>query len=332
MQKQLKELSLHPTDPSIRSLRRDITVLALISLLQIATSLIFQLLSTSVTKVDYSVPASFQRLAPYLLSALEMVSYFFILFLPIFLISVFLKYPLPYKKIRLKPVLPPYTPLMIGASTGVLYAAGYVVNKFIIPYTNEAASVSLFSSSIGSLLISFLSAVILPAILEEVIYRGIFLQMLLPYGKAFAVITSGLLFGIMHLRFSQLFYATVAGILIGYFTVKGGSLWIGVLIHFTNNLLSFSREVIRETCGSSSLFMTFDRLIGCGVLAFGAVSVLLLIRLHSKGSFTSLEPHAKYEVPLSMQTVIPNCLTPPMVMYLVISVYMMYSASFSAVF
>ena len=112
MQKQLKELSLHPTDPSIRSLRRDITVLALISLLQIATSLIFQLLSTFVTKVDYSVPASFQRLAPYLLSALEVVSYFFILFLPIFLISVFLKYPLPYKKIRLKPVLPPYTCLL----------------------------------------------------------------------------------------------------------------------------------------------------------------------------------------------------------------------------
>ena len=332
MQKQLKELSLHSTEPSILSLRRDITVLAFISLLQIAISLILQLLIKLVTKAGYFNPASNQRLAPYLISASEMVSYFLTLFLPIFFISVLVKYPLPYKNIRLKPSLPPYTFLMRGASVGVLYAAGYVINEFIVPYTNETASVPLFSTSIGGVIISFFSAVILPAILEEIIYRGFFLQTLLPYGKASAVIISGLLFGIMHLRFSQLFYATVAGILIGYFTVKGGSLWIGVLIHLTNNLLSFSREAIREICGNSHLFMIADRLIGCGVLAFGAISILLLLRLHSMGTFTSLEPHAKYEVPLRMQTVIPNCLTPLMVMYLVIAVYMIYTASFSAAF
>ena len=318
--------------PNISALRLVVDHLALISLLQIVLILLLQLSSGLVDSLGSAISPNVEWVTPYIRRAWQMLLYFLTLYLPVCLATLIHKsWPL-YASFCMKPALPTFTPLIVCASVGILYAVGYVINLLLGAYMQESSPTLLCSHSAGGIIISFVATVILPAFLEEIVYRGIFLQALLPYGKAFAVITSGLLFGIMHLRFSQLFYATAAGILIGYFTVKGGSLWVGIFIHLANNLLSFILGAVREICGTDSSISFFvERWTGCAVFVLGAVSILILVHLHTRGAFQPLEPSAEYyDTPLALQTALKNFLTPLMTMYLVLSLYMIYANVFSA--
>lgn len=86
-------------------------------------------------------------------------------------------------------------------------------------------------------------------IYEEVIFRGFILTALL---KAVswkkALVYSSLLFGIWHLKnifylgigptLYQIFYATFLGLILAYCAIKTKTIWIGVIIHYLNNIWS----------------------------------------------------------------------------------------------
>ncbi|MCL2634259.1 MAG: CPBP family intramembrane metalloprotease [Oscillospiraceae bacterium] len=76
------------------------------------------------------------------------------------------------------------------------------------------------------------------AIYEEFFARGIILKSLKPYGTGFAIMVSGILFGLMHGNFQQLFYATVVGIVLGYIYVQTDSLLIPTILHAVFNSIS----------------------------------------------------------------------------------------------
>ena len=86
--------------------------------------------------------------------------------------------------------------------------------------------------------ISFLSAVILAPLLEELLFRGAVINAFSPLKKG-DVLLCGMLFALMHYSAYPLLYALVAGCLIAFFTKKTNSLAVAVGIHFINNLLTF---------------------------------------------------------------------------------------------
>lgn len=87
-------------------------------------------------------------------------------------------------------------------------------------------------------------------IYEEVIFRGILLPFLLiDQSIPVAIIVSSLLFGIWHLKniehmekkglTSQILYSgLVIGPLLGCIAVLTGTIWIGVILHYLNNIIS----------------------------------------------------------------------------------------------
>ena len=83
-----------------------------------------------------------------------------------------------------------------------------------------------------------LSTAIVPAVLEEFALRGIVLGTLRKFGDTFALITSSLCFGIMHGNFEQIPFAFMAGLILGFVTIKTGSLRTAMFIHFLNNFIS----------------------------------------------------------------------------------------------
>ena len=86
----------------------------------------------------------------------------------------------------------------------------------------------------------------LPAICEELAFRGFILSGLRRSGKKWMAITvTALLFGVTHGILQQSISAALVGILIGYITVQSGSLIPAILFHFTHNSLAvvFSRLV-----------------------------------------------------------------------------------------
>ena len=91
--------------------------------------------------------------------------------------------------------------------------------------------------------ISFVSAVILAPILEELLFRGVAINALSDMGNR-AIFLSGLLFALMHYSSYSLIYAFVAGCLIAYSTKRTNSLKTAVGLHLTNNLITFASLLI----------------------------------------------------------------------------------------
>ena len=93
-------------------------------------------------------------------------------------------------------------------------------------------------------IISFIATAIVPALVEEFACRGLILGSLKKYGEAFAIIASSVIFGIIHGNFEQIPFAFLVGIVLGFVTVKSGSIWIACLIHFINNGISVALDYI----------------------------------------------------------------------------------------
>lgn len=108
----------------------------------------------------------------------------------------------------------------------------YVFNLFGLSVTESIEFASGTSNSFSM----FLYIGLLAPIAEEILFRGLFLRMLLPYGKRFAILSTAFLFGIFHENIVQSPFAFVMGLVLGYVAVEYSMGWAMVL-HMINNML-----------------------------------------------------------------------------------------------
>lgn len=87
-------------------------------------------------------------------------------------------------------------------------------------------------------LLSVLAVAVIPALIEEFMFRGAVMGSLLKFSKPFAIFTSAALFGLMHGNLVQIPFAFMVGSVIAFADLETGSFWTGVVIHFLNNFLS----------------------------------------------------------------------------------------------
>ncbi len=87
-------------------------------------------------------------------------------------------------------------------------------------------------------LLTVISTVIMPALVEEFACRGLTLGILRKFGDGFAIVASSILFGVMHGNFEQMPFAIMVGLILGFVTVKSGTIWVAVAIHAFNNAIS----------------------------------------------------------------------------------------------
>ena len=91
-------------------------------------------------------------------------------------------------------------------------------------------------------IIALVSTVIVPAFVEEFACRGLILGLLKKHGEGFAVVVSALLFGAMHGNFEQWPFAFLVGLVLGFITIKSGTLLIAIAVHAFNNFISIVFE------------------------------------------------------------------------------------------
>lgn len=124
-----------------------------------------------------------------------------------------------------------------------------------------------FSLADGSSLFALLfSMAILPAILEEVTLRGIFLSGYKDLGDKKAIWYTALLFGMLHMNPQQVPYAIFAGLIFCFLVQRMGSIWAGIIPHF---LINGSSVVI-------SYFMPIEESANTSVLDMFTPSEILL--------------------------------------------------------
>lgn len=108
---------------------------------------------------------------------------------------------------------------------------------------------------------------LLGPVLEELIYRGVLLSRLRPYGALFALILSSLCFGLMHHDLYQGLSACLSGLIYGYAALRY-SLPTAICLHIAGNTVSTALPLLKEagTAGSLALLC----------LVFGSFLVALL--------------------------------------------------------
>jgi membrane protease YdiL (CAAX protease family) len=93
------------------------------------------------------------------------------------------------------------------------------------------------SSGAGELIINILILAIIPSIAEEMIFRGIFQQLICRLFRSahFGIWITAIIFSAIHLQFFGFLPRLILGLSFGYLFYWSGNLWIAVIAHFINN-------------------------------------------------------------------------------------------------
>ena len=90
------------------------------------------------------------------------------------------------------------------------------------------------ASAQSTTLSMFLYTAVFAPVGEELIYRGLVMPQFQRYGKVFAIVTSALLFGVMHANLFQMPFAFLTGLVLGYTAAEFSLRW-SILLHLLNN-------------------------------------------------------------------------------------------------
>ena len=151
-----------------------------------------------------------------------------------------------YLERRLPRETVPYIFIGIAIITAAAYLNSFIVSVFDYATFSEQVLWEQDVSTNYQIVLMFFTVAVVPAFVEEFLFRGLVLSNLLPYGRTTAIFASALLFGVMHQNVEQLLYATVAGLVLGFLYVKTKSIWICILLHFVNNFISVLQTVLSK--------------------------------------------------------------------------------------
>lgn len=140
---------------------------------------------------------------------------------------------------------------------GCTYAVNYVFNLFF--QLLRAFGVELNAPSMVSEpgwlngIITFVAFAIAAPLCEELFFRGSLLGRLRGHGEWFAILMVGILFGMTHMNYQQIFYATALGIIAGFVCVKSRSILPAILLHFSLNLVGAIQSLLIGTIDLNEL-------------------------------------------------------------------------------
>lgn len=166
--------------------------------------------------------------------------------------------------------------LAIVAGIGFCMVANIVTSYFTVflgIFGVELSSPDIaMPKGFSGVLTTVIRVVVVAAITEELTLRGYIMGNLRKYGDKFAILVSALVFAVMHGNLIQAPFALIAGFGIGYLSIKTGTIWTGIAIHFANNLIStvisYAMDILpEETVNTLYIFVLYGFII-VGFIAF----------------------------------------------------------------
>lgn len=132
-----------------------------------------------------------------------------------------------------------------------------------------------------------INSILVPAIFEELVFRGVMMQSLRRFGDSFAIVVSAILFGAAHGNIAVFPVALTVGLCMGYFVIRTGSLWTSMLIHF---LYNGSSILLNElfTRFSEDAAMLLNNGIVIGELLLALLSLVYLV--YTRPDIFTLKP------------------------------------------
>ncbi|PLX06689.1 MAG: hypothetical protein C0594_06605 [Marinilabiliales bacterium] len=135
--------------------------------------------------------------------------------------------------------------------------------------------------SIGDFLVNILMIAIIPAIGEELLFRGIIQKLLIEWTRKtwLGIVLTAIIFSAIHFQFYGFIPRFLLGMLFGYLLIWSKNIWLPIFAHFINNgtavfvaFLISKNSITKEaetvgSTGDSLIYGVFSLMI-CGFLLF----------------------------------------------------------------
>lgn len=112
-------------------------------------------------------------------------------------------------------------------------------------------------NTVGDYFICLISLALIPAICEELLFRGVIINTLKHKGHTFAIVASAIMFAMFHFSPLQLIYPICFGLIFGIVYLRTRNIVFPIIIHFINNALSLTIQYFNNSTGefAHSFFM-----------------------------------------------------------------------------
>ncbi len=153
----------------------------------------------------------------------------------------------------------PVVSALIQLSQGIFESLNLAWAKELDQSNAETLKLFLKDMDFKGLLINLLVMAIIPAVTEELLFRGAFLNAFYTLtGRAhWGVILSALAFAFIHQQATNFLPIFISGVLFGYIALWTKSLYAGMLLHFLNNSISvFGEYALQQNPENSFLTET----------------------------------------------------------------------------
>ena len=151
-------------------------------------------------------------------------------------------------------------------------------------FAKDSSQISVPLDTFGQFLIAVLLLAVLPAVCEELLFRGVIFQGLRSKFKGpWAILMSAGLFALMHMSIYQTLHQFVLGVIFATLAYFTGSIVYGMIFHFTNNfLVVFLAYVFPNTNFLFSTWGTKEIMISLVIFAVAILIISLLLYLLSE--------------------------------------------------
>lgn len=127
---------------------------------------------------------------------------------------------------------------LFGKSILAIFAVNMIlslIEMVLVMFTGFSLSVPMDEMTNMNPVLMFVLVAVFPAIVEELLYRGVLYRYLRGHGVQFAAIVSSAIFGLIHMNFLQFFFASFMGVVCCYIYEATGKLRYSMLLHLLNN-------------------------------------------------------------------------------------------------
>lgn len=147
--------------------------------------------------------------------------------------------------------------IIIAIGLVAMYGFSSLVNYFdyLVSLTGHVSTSfsKIDVSTFPNFLLTLFVLGFMPAICEEILFRGQILQGLKKYNKYTMAIICGLMFCIMHLSIQQFVYQFVLGVVLAMIVMITGSILSSIILHLFNNTLILTLSFISKDTGSATI-------------------------------------------------------------------------------
>lgn len=168
-------------------------------------------------------------------------------------------------------------------------------NMQVVERLNEVLKVD------DSLLLNVLVIAVMPAICEEVFFRGFVFRSLTQSkekkAQIWGVIFTGILFGFMHIDFIRVIPTSILGIALSYSVYKSKSIFIPMIMHFLNNSIAvFAMHTVKQEESLTISFNNFEILIFIILIIVSLILIFIGSKLLGMNKNNKIEANNEKEL------------------------------------